>query len=106
MITYEEMRSNYEIIKEMCKKYRKEMTVFGGTLLEQNEISTCSEYVKFMNELTFDEFVGNFFVTLLDESGTDIYKSILDGETMFDDFVEDMFGEDVKDMYLEEMKKL
>lgn len=104
MFTYEDIKSNYETIKEMCKKYRKELTVYGGVLGEHTGLLDCSEYVKFMNELSFEEFVGNFLTGLLNEDVISIYRDVLDGETAFEDLTS-LYGEDVKDNYLEELKK-
>lgn len=104
MFTYENMKSNYETIKEICEKYRKELTVYGGVLGESTGLIDCSEYVKFMNELSFEEFVGNFMSGLLNEDVISIYRDILDGNSTFEEIVS-LSGEDVKNYYLEELKK-
>ena len=104
MFTYENMKSNYEIIKEICEKYRKELTVYGGVLGEHAGLIDCSEYVKFMNELSFEEFVGNFMTGLLNEDVISIYRDILDGVNTFEE-ITSVYGEDIKNNYLEELKK-
>lgn len=104
MFTYENMKSNYETIKEICEKYRKELTVYGGVLGESIGLIDCSEYVKFMNELSFEEFVGNFMSGLLNEDVISIYRDVLDGNSTFEEIVS-LSGEDVKNYYLEELKK-
>lgn len=104
MFTYENMKSNYETIKEICAKYRKELTVYGGVLGEHGGFVDCSEYIKFMNELSFEEFVGNFMTGLLNEDVISIYRDVLDGVNTFEE-ITSVFGEDIKNNYLEELKK-
>lgn len=104
MFTYENMKSNYEIIKEICEKYRKELTVYGGVLGEHAELVDCSEYIKFMNELSFEVFVGNFMTGLLNEDVISIYRDILDGEQTFEE-ITSLYGDDIKNNYLEKLEK-
>ena len=104
MFTYENMKSNYETIKEICAKYRKELTVYGGVLGEHGGLVDCSEYIKFMNELSFEEFVGNFMTGLLNDDVISIYRDVLDGVNTFEK-ITSAFGEDIKNNYLEELKK-
>lgn len=86
MISYEEMKANHEIIKEMCKKYRKELTVIGGIIGEYYDLITCHEYIKFMNELSDDKFVGNYLQTIIIPEGIERYKRVLNEENSIDEF--------------------
>lgn len=62
---YESLSKNYEIIKTGMTKYRTELTEMQGTIAEF--VGTCSkdEYIKFMNERTLDEIIGNAFTSLV-----------------------------------------
>ena len=77
MFTYEDMKSNYETIKEFCHLYRTELTVFAGVLCEQLGGLTYSDYVKFMNELSDEEFVGNYLNGLLSDIPVDDYRLLV-----------------------------
>ena len=106
MLTYEGMKSNYEIIKGLCRSYRTELTVYAGILAEQFEGCTYSDYVKFMNELSDEEFVGNYLNGLLTDTPVDDYRPILDGKMTFGEYVENCVGEDIVNVYHEKMKEL
>ena len=106
MFTYENMKSNYETIKEFCHSYRVELTVYAGIIVEQLGGCTYSDYVKFMNELSDEEFVGNYLNGLLADTPVDDYRPILDGKMTFDEYVENCVGEDIVNIYYEKMKEL
>ena len=99
---YKKMKENYEVIRKVCEKYRNEITAFGAAYgLEFGVFNECNDYISFMNELTFDEFVGNQMVGLLDEGAINIYKCIIHGDLTFDEYVKNTFGEKILNKYLE-----
>lgn len=79
MFNYEEMKERHLVLREFYLKYRKELTVYAGVVGEYYGKITYEDYIKFSNELSDDEFVGNYLGELLTES-IDICKQILDGE--------------------------
>ena len=106
MFTYEDMKTNYETIKEFCKAYRAELTVYAGVLCEEFGGCTYSDYVKFTNELSDEEFVGNYLNGLLTDVPVNVFRPILNGEKTFGEYVEDCVGEDIVNAYYEKMKEL
>ena len=99
---YKKMKENHEIIRKVCEKYRNEITAFGAAYgFKFGLFDECNDYISFMNELTFDEFVGNQMVGLLDENAINIYKSMISGELAFDEYVKNTFGEKIFKKYLE-----
>ena len=103
MFTYEDIKTNYETIKEFCHSYRTELTVFAGVLCEKLGGVTYSDYVKFMNELSDEEFVGNYLTGLLTDAPVEDFRPILNGEKTFGEYVEDYVGEDIVNAYYEKM---
>lgn len=106
MLTYEDMKTNYETIKEFCKAYRAELTVYAGVFCEEFGGCTYSDYVKFVNELSDEEFVGNYLNGLLTDVPMNDFRPILDGEKTFGEYIEQRVGEDIVNTYYEKMKKL
>ena len=81
---YKKMKENYEVIRKVCEKYRNEFTAFCAAYgFEIGLFNECNDYISFMNELTFDEFVGNQMAGLLDENMINIYKRIISGDLAF-----------------------
>ena len=100
--TYKKMKENHEIIRKVCEKYRNEITAFAAAYgLEFGVFNECNDYISFMNELTFDEFVGNQMVGLLDKGAINTYKCMISGELTFGTYVKNTFGEKVLNKYLE-----
>ena len=106
MLTYEGMKSNYEIIKGLCRSYRTELTVYAGILGEQFGCCTYSDYVKFMNELSDEEFVGSYLNGLLTDVPVNDFRPILDEEKTFGEYIEQYCDEDIVNAYYEKMKEL
>ena len=106
MLTYEDMKSNYEIIKGLCRSYRTELTVYAGILGEQLGGCTYSDYVKFTNELSDEEFVGNYLNGLLTDTPVTDFRPVLDGEITFGEYVKKYVDENVVNTYYEKMKEL
>ena len=99
---YKKMKENYEVIRKVCEKYRNEITAFAAAYgLEFGVFNECNDYISFMNELTFDEFVGNQMVGLSDEGVINTYKCMISGDLTFDTFVKNTFGEKIFNNYLE-----
>lgn len=105
MYKYKEMKRNYKIIKEFAIRYRKELTVLQGVICEFNGMVSCSDYVKIMNKLSSDEFVGNLLTSLLHSDVTEIYKQILDGKASFDIIINQTLSNDAKLMYYKIISK-
>ena len=106
MFTYEDIKTNYETIKEFCKAYRAELTVYAGVFCEEFGGCTYSDYVKFMNELSDEEFVGNYLNGLLTDTPVTDFRPILDGEITFGEYVKKYVDENVVNTYYEKMKEL
>ena len=58
-----------------------------------------------MNELSDEEFVGNYLNGLLSDIPVDDYRPILDGKMTFGEYVENCVGEDIVNVYHEKMKE-
>lgn len=90
MITnYEQLLENEKIIREICRLYRKELTDFSGRICEQAGVCSKEEYINFMNELCFDEFVGNQLSGVANEMLIDDYKDVLDGDITIEEILKD-----------------
>ena len=101
---YEIMKSNYETIKEFCIKYRNELTISGGVFAEVRNMITCEDYVKFMNGLSDETFVGNFLNGLLNGYCIDAYRDVLKGKVTIDEFIEDVYNKEIFDAYRKKME--
>lgn len=96
-VSYDEMKSRYEVLKAFCDQYRYELTVTGGILAERLGLMNHEDYMKFLNDLSLDEFTGNYFTALLTPFAIDIYKSVLDDTMSFYDFIEQTYNKDLRD---------
>lgn len=105
MKEYKELRRNYKIIKKFAIQYRKELTVFQGVFGEFCGQITCSDYVKFTNKLSDDEFVGALLCSLFKPYDVEIYKQILDGKKDFNVFLDDYLTNDARKIYNKNMSK-
>lgn len=92
MYTYEAFKSNYKVIKDFCAKYRNELTDMQAKVMITLGMSTYSDFIKFMNELTFDEFVGNQLMAVTNNESIEMYQKILDGEMEFEELAELCIG--------------
>lgn len=104
MYTYKDMKQNYEIIKEFCHFYREELTVYAGVLAEQWGGTTYSEYVNFMNELSEEEFLGNYLCGLLTDEPKNEFKKILDGEQTFVEYIGKVTNNDIVKDYCKKLE--
>lgn len=94
---YDEMKFRHEVIKAFCAQHRYGLTVVGGVLAERQRLANREDYMKFLDDLSIDEFTGNYLTALLTPFAVDIYKRVLDGEMSFYDFIEQVGGKDVRD---------
>lgn len=94
---YDEMKSSHEVIKAFCAQYRHGLTVVGGILAERQCVANREDYTKFLNDLSIDEFTGNYLIALVTPFAVEAYKRVLDGEMSFYDLIEQTVGEDVRD---------
>ena len=105
MLTYNEMKSNHEIIKSFCCQHRYGLTVVGGIMAEKMRLASRDGYIRFLNELSIDEFIGNYLTALFQGACIDAYRKVNNAEMGFRDFVEQYMGEQVRkelDKYMEE----
>ena len=73
------LEKNYEIIREVCTKYRKEMTVFSAVIGNKcSNIIDLEEYTNFMNQLSLDMFIGNYLCALYNEETINLYLRLLE----------------------------
>lgn len=99
MHKYKELERNYKIIKKFAIRYRKELTVHQGAIGELCGEISCSDYVKFMNNLSDGEFVGNMLCSLLAPHNIKMFEQILDGKKDFDIFVTEYLPDDARIIY-------
>ena len=103
--TYEEMKDSHGVIKTFCAQHRYGLTVTAGVFSEQNGLVNRDDYIKFMNDLTIDEFTGKYLTTLLNIFAVYEYRKVINGEKGFYDFIEEQVGKDVRNAvqkYIEE----
>ena len=103
---YEEMKSNREVIKEFCSKYRPELTIAGAILAERSLLANRKDYIMILNDLSDDEFAGNHLTALCDPLAIAKYRKILEGEMLFEDFVAKYGGESVRKSFEEAMSNV
>ena len=89
MLNKEEIKRRYSIISEFCRKYRKELTEYGGKIADKFSFSDSQSYMDFMNELSEDTFVGNYLVNLFNDASIQEYEDVLNGKRS----LEDLFNE-------------
>ena len=103
MMNYTEMKSNHEVIKSFCAQNRYGLTVTAGILAESSYLADRHEFMQFMDDLTMDEFVGNYLTALLNDTAIEFYRQVNNGELGFLDFVEENLGKSVRDSVQKEM---
>ena len=98
---YKKMKENLEVIRNVCRKYRNEITALSASYgLNLGLFDDCDDYISFVNELSFDEFVGNQLTTLCCEDVINMYRRIISGEMTFDEFVKTS-NEEISKKYLD-----
>ena len=103
MMNYTEMKSNREAIKTFCAQHRYGLTVTAGALAESIYAADRHEFMQFLDDLTMDEFVGNYLTALLNNAAIEFYRQVNNGELGFLDFVEKTVGKSVRDSVQKEM---
>ena len=103
MMNYTEMKSNYEVIKSFCAQNRYGLTVTAGILAESNYLADRHEFMQFMDDLTMNEFVGNYLTALFNDTVIEFYRQVNNGKLGFLDFVEMTVGKSVRDSVQKEM---
>lgn len=103
MMNYTEMKSNYEVIKSFCAQNRYGLTVTAGVLAESNYLADRHEFMQFMDDLTMNEFVGNYLTALFNDTAIESYRQVNNGKLGFLDFVEMTVGKSVRDSVQKEM---
>jgi len=91
----EELRREREIVRVFVRKYRKELTVFGAAaltgmnqFLEKDPQQDIDTYVSFVNDLSFDELVGDQLKALWMQDMMKIIEDIVLGRENFEYLVE------------------
>ena len=87
MLSYNELKERHDTIKDLCTKYRKEITEFQAWVCEIKDLCSSEDYKRLVDEWTLDEFIGNLMNGLFDYDAIHHYKKVLDGEQSIDDFI-------------------
>ena len=87
MLSYNELKERHDTIKDLCTKYRKEITEFQAWVCEIKDLCSGEDYKRLVDEWTLDEFIGNLMNGLFDYDAIHHYKKVLDGEQSIDDFI-------------------
>ena len=92
MFNRKDLEANYEVISQVCKRYRKELTIYQAAIIDKFPCLDVdvNGYIEFMNTLSLDIFIGNMLCGLLNPVSMDIYKQLLTNELTFEEFVEKM----------------
>lgn len=78
------LEKNYEIIREVCTRYRKELTVFSAVMGSKwVSVIDLEEYINFMNQLPLNVFIGNQLGALYNNETINLYLRLL----KLDDFI-------------------
>lgn len=91
MTTIKDLKANYEVIRQVCEKYRKELTSYQGVIIDKySELDVdVNDYIKFMNTLPLDVFIGNLLVDLLNSGNMESYKELMNDKITFKEFIEE-----------------
>lgn len=82
----EMMKENLEIIRKVCCKYRRELTITAGVVGGLSGLFDSKDYIEFANTWSDDLFAGNYLGTLLIPYGMEAYKKLLENGD-FEDFL-------------------
>ena len=104
MSNYTKMKANHEVIKTFCVQNRYALTVIGGIYAETMNLSTYEDYTKFLEELTMDEFVGNYLTAMFNQHALEGYQKVNTGEIGFCEFLDKYVGKMVRVVFEERMK--
>ena len=84
-----DLEANYNVIRQVCEKYRKEITSYQAAIIDKYPWLDVdvNDYIKFMNALPLDVFVGNLLVDLLKSSCIETYKELITDKITFKEFI-------------------
>lgn len=99
MFKYEQVEENYRVLKEFTHAYRKKLTVFQGAVGQVSDLMSCSDYVKFNNKLSDDEYIGVMMFGLLNEPCIDLCKEILNSEKTFEYLLDTYLTDEARKIY-------
>lgn len=107
MKSYESMVEDYRLIKEFCSTYRTELNIVGALMSENYLLTTYDDYMKFISDLSDDEFYANYLGCLLNDVSMFLIRSLMKGVTSIDDYVKAIlnFDESIYKKYLRKVKK-
>ena len=90
-----ELRREREVIRVFVRKYRRELTVWGAAaltdmnqFLDKDQQHDIDAYVSFLNDLSFDEMVGDQLKSLWLPDTMKIIEDIVLGRENFEYLVE------------------
>lgn len=69
---------NHTVIKMVCTIYRKELTIYSSVIGKYYRGIDIEEYINFINDLSLDEFVGNYLIALYDDYTIKLYIRLLE----------------------------
>lgn len=93
LYTLNELHERKEVIRELAKKRRKELTVYGGVICDMTGLCSYDDYIELINSLTDDEFVGNYFTLLMNKEGYDVWTKLIDDNVAFEDVIKSFNSE-------------
>ena len=107
MKSYESMVEDYGLIKEFCSLYRTELNIVGALMSENYSLTTYDDYMKFINNLSDEEFYANYLICLLNDASMFLIRSLMNGVNSIDDYVKAIFNfdENIYKKYLRKVKK-
>lgn len=92
-MTKEELERRSKVIKKFCKKYRTEITVYQALMTKILANIKPNDYIQFVDSMSFGEFVGENYYSLLKTGEVNLMESIVNGDVTFADLVEDSIVE-------------
>ena len=95
-MTKEELERRSKVIKKFCKRYRTEITVYQALVAKIAANIKPNDYIQFVNGMSFGEFVGENYYSLLRTEEVNLMESIANGDVAFADLVENSVV-DIKD---------
>ena len=91
----EELRMRREMVRVFVRKYRRELTILGAAaltdmnqFLEEDQKHNIDAYVSFVNDLSFDEMVGDQLKALWIDSLMKSFEDVVLGRKDFECIVE------------------
>lgn len=101
MYAYENLRGNYEVIKEMVRTHRHDLELFSATSIAMILGDNPQGYLKWSSELSTDELCGVYCTALAVDATIELYRRILNGEEFLV-----VMSEVVSEDFIEKFKEL